>query len=509
MKKLKYFPILLLLGNLSYAQTPNIQWQKSLGGSLEDRGGIIKTTSDGGYIVVGGSNSTNGDVIGNHGAKDAWIVKLNSTGAIQWQKALGGSGNDIANYIQLTSDGGYIVAGQSNSTNGDVTGNHGDYDYWIVKLSSTGIIQWQKSLGGSAWDNAWSIEPTSDGGYIIAGDSYSTDGDVTGNHGIGDYWIVKLNSTGAIQWQKSLGGSGYDFATSIQQTPDGGYIVAGSSDSNNGDVTGNHGGNGDYWIVKLNSAGAIQWQKTLGGSNNEIAGDIHPTSDGGYIVAGGSYSTDGDITGNHGSGDVWIVKLNSIGAIQWQKSLGGSNYEKANSIQPTSGGGYIVAGVSNSTNGDVTENHGDSDYWIVKLNSNGTMQWQKTLGGNGIDYGNAILQNLDNSYIIAGQSSSTDGDIIGNHGSYDYWIVKLNPENLATQESVAKNKIFVENPVKNMLNIESKENILALQLFSTDGKLIRSSNNKNMQVSDLPKGNYLLNIRQQNGKTVSEKIIKE
>ncbi|MCL2009110.1 MAG: flagellin, partial [Synergistaceae bacterium] len=184
---------------------------------------------------------------------------------IEWQRSLGGSGYEGASSIQQTADGGYIVAGSSNSTDGDVSGNHGGYDYWIVELDANGDIEWEKSLGGSGLDSASSIQQTADGGYIVAGFSYSTDNDVSGNHGVRDYWIVKLTVNGDIEWEKSLGGTNYDQAFSIQQTADGGYIVAGYSDSNNVDVSGNHGGS-DYWIVKLTANGVIEWQRSLGGS---------------------------------------------------------------------------------------------------------------------------------------------------------------------------------------------------------------------------------------------------
>ena len=237
----------------------------------------------------------------------------------------------------------------------------------VVCLAQTApTIMWQKSLGGSDWDWAYSIQQTSDGGFIVAGGSYSNDVYVTGNHGSTDYWVLKLKPSGDIEWQKSLGGSDADEAFSIQQTSDGGFIVAGYSESNDGDVTGNHGWY-DYWVVKLNTSGAIDWQKSLGGSYSDAAYSIQQTSDDGFIVAGGSYSDDGDVTENHLSADYWVVKLNSSGNIEWQKSLGGSDDDIATSIQQTSDGGFIVAGYSGSNNGDVTGNHGNVDYWIVKL----------------------------------------------------------------------------------------------------------------------------------------------
>jgi hypothetical protein len=415
---------LLFCPFLLCAQVPAIQWQHSFGGSNIDRASSVVQTADGGYIVAGWSSSADGDVTGNHSKDDYWIVKLDAAGSLQWQKSLGGSNNDEATSVIQTSDGGYIVAGGSASTDGDVTGNHGVDDYWIVKLGATGLIQWEKSLGGTASDQALSIQQTSDGGYIVAGVSASNDGDVTGNHGGEDYWIVKLDAAGSIQWQNSFGGSGDEQAFSIQQTTDGGYITAGVSASNDGDVTGNHGGE-DYWIVKLSNAGNIQWEKSLGGSGNDQAYVIQQVADSGYIVAGYSTSTDGDVTGNHGSGDYWIVKLTDTGSIQWQKSLGGSGNDGTYSIQQTADGGYIVAGWSNSVDGEVAGNHGDYDYWIVKLSGAGSIQWQKSLGGSGRDITTSAQQTPDGGYIIAGYSTSTDGDVTGNHGNQDYWIVKL------------------------------------------------------------------------------------
>jgi hypothetical protein len=346
---------------------------------------------------------------------------------IDWQKLLGGSGNDVAPFIQQTTDGGYIIAGRSDSDDGDVSGNHGLADYWIVKLTSTGEIDWQKSLGGSGDDWAYSIQQTTDGGYIVAGWSWSNDGDISGNHGGVDYWIVKLTSTGDIDWDKSLGGSGADFAFFIQQTTDGGYIITGWSTSNDGDATVNHGGE-DYWIVKLTSTGEIDWQKSLGGSGDDGASCIQQTNDGGYIVAGYSNSNDGNVSGNHGGIDYWIVKLTSSGDIDWQKSLGSSGEENRWAhipIQQTTDGGYVMAGSSDTDDGDVSEIRGGYDYWIVKLTTTGDIDWQKSLGGccGGWDNANSIQQTADGSYIIAGNSTSLD--LEGHHGESDFWIVKF------------------------------------------------------------------------------------
>jgi hypothetical protein len=404
----------------------NIEWQKCLGGTSYDVANSIQQTSDGGFIVSGYTGSNDGDVSGKYGATDYWIVKLNSSGDIEWQKCLGGIYDDFAYSIQQTNDGGFIVAGFKESNESDMSGNHGAIDALVVKLNSSGDIEWQKCLGGTNVDQAFSIQQTSDGGFIVAGGTWSNDGDMSGNHGGSDYWVVKLNSSGDIEWQKCLGGTDYDGASSIQQTSDGGFIVTGGKVSNDGDVLVNHG-DYDAWVVKLNSSGDIEWQKCLGGTNVDQAFSIQQTSDGGFIVAGGTWSNDGDMSGNHGGSDYWVVKLNSSGDIEWQKCLGGTDYDGASSIQQTSDGGFIVTGGKVSNDGDVLVNHGDYDAWVVKLNSSGNIEWQKCLGGTNDDRANSIKQISDGGFIVAGSTESNNYDVSGNHGGYyDAWVVKLN-----------------------------------------------------------------------------------
>ncbi|MFL5729313.1 MAG: gliding motility-associated C-terminal domain-containing protein [Cytophagaceae bacterium] len=431
--------LLILLNSVSFSQSPapDIQWKTALGGSSSDHAQCIQQTPDRGYIVAGNTYSNNGDVSGNHGLMDVWITKLDSMGKLEWQKTLGGSQNDEAYSIRNTPDGGYIVGGYTSSNDMQVSGNHGTPDFWIVKLDNAGNVQWQKCLGGSGTDYPGyydgSLSCTSDGGYIVAGTATSNDGQVSGNHGNADYWVVKLDGTGNIQWQKSLGGSEADQASSIQQTSDGGYVVAGYSQSNDGDVTGNHSPAGtffrDFWIVKLDNAGNLIWQKALGGSDNEEAYAIQQTPDKGYIITGKAESNDGDVTGHHAWADSWIVKLDSMGSLDWQKCYGGTADEYAQSVQLTPDGGYIVASSSNSGSGDgdITTNDGSLDYWIQKLDSTGNMQWQKSLGGSNMDEAYSIIVTFDSGYVIAGSSRSVDGDVHSIHGSNsdDVWIVKL------------------------------------------------------------------------------------
>ncbi|WP_241486058.1 T9SS type A sorting domain-containing protein [Chryseobacterium angstadtii] len=497
------------------AQTaPAIQWQKSLGGSNGDLAKSIRQTFDGGYIMAGESSSTDGDVTGNHGSngyQDYWIVKLDPSGMIQWQKSLGGTLYESSNSIQQTSDGGYIIAGQSFSTDGDVTGNHGNADYWIVKLDASGNLQWQKSLGGSKEDVANSVQQTSDGGYIIAGESYSTDGDVTGNHGISDCWIVKLDTSGTMQWQKSLGGSSYERANSIQQTSDGGYIMAGAASSTNGDVSINHG-NEDFWIVKLDASGTIQWEKTLVGNLADSAQSIQQTSEGAYIVAGLSNSVNSEIPTVFGVSNYCVAKLDANGNTLWQRYYGGSGGDHPFSTQQTSDGGYIVAGGTSSFDGDVTGNHGGFDYWILKLDPSGNIQWQKSLGGSDYDEAYSIQQTADGGYILAGMGFSANGNITGYYGNSDAWIVKLSSAQLSTAESQLMNKPHIyPNPGKDFVYISPLPGETTISISDMSGRKLftrkYSEQKAAIDVRAFTNGTYLIQVFYKDEIILSEKLI--
>ena len=511
MKKI-LLTVSLFLFIICITAQPTIEWQKNFGGSGTEYANSIRQTADGGYIVAGYSESTNGDVTGNHGGNDYWVVKLTSLGGMEWQICLGGTGIESANSIQQTADGGYIVAGRATSNDGDVTGNHGGTDYWVVKLDSTGTIDWQKCLGGTGNETANSIQQTADGGYIVAGQASSNDGDVTGNHGGADYWVVKLDSTGTIDWQKCLGGSGWEIAYSIQKTADGGYIVAGQASSINGDVTGNHG-IFDYWVVKLDSTGAIDWQKSLGGTSADHALSIQQTTDGGYIVAGYTNTIDGDVIGNHGGWDSWVVKLNSSGVITWQKCLGGTGSDAATSIQQTVDGGYVVTGHSNSTDGDVTGYHGGWDYWVVKLTNLGAIDWQISLGGTSGDEATSIQQTTDGGYVVTGGSASSDGDVTGNLGNTDFWVVKLSTTVGVNEITKLSEYSVYPNPTTNQITIKSTTKLIGTvyTVFDNMGKLVLSgqinTENTVIELGNLSGGIYLLNVGENNKQTF--KVIKE
>ncbi len=422
-KKIAFLVLCCFAFYFVQAQAPAVQWQKMLGGSGAEMGASVQQTADGGYIVTGYTQSNDGDVSVGYGGYDYWVVKLDNFGILQWERSFGTAGAEIAYSVQQTTDGGYILAGY------DAAGGTGGPNYWIIKLAASGSTQWQRSLGGSGSEIARCIRQTPDGGYIVAGHTNSSNsGDVGANHGNYDYWVVKLDAGGTVQWQKLLGGAQDELANWVAPTVDNGYIIAGHSlSSNSGDVTATGHGSNDYWMVKLDATGNIQWQRLLGGSGSDQAFSVLQTTDGGYTVAGRSNSTDGDVSNNHGGFDYWVVKLNGLGIIQWQNSFGGSGVEQAACMAPVSDGGSVIAGYSNSTNGDVTGNHGGFDYWLIRLNAAGALQWEKSLGGSVADEAFGIQQTADGGYVVSGFASSNDGDASGNHGTgtSDTWVVKL------------------------------------------------------------------------------------
>jgi len=476
-----------------------------------------------GYVVAGFTVSDDGDVAVNYGFSDFWVIKFDSLGALQWRKNFGGSSFEAAYAIKQTTDGGYIVAGYTESNDIDVSGNHGQEDAWLLKLDSIGNILWQKCLGGSKWDEAKDIQLTIDGGYILIGRSSSTDGDVTGNNGSLDYWVVKLSASGQIEWQKSFGGSDYDFGYTVFPTSDGGYIVAGESQSTDGDITGNPGGLA-AWVIKLNFEGKIEWQKALGGSLLDRANEVIQTREGGYMVFGQTNSDDGDVSGNHGGYDFWAVKLSAAGEIEWQKTMGGSSEDYGQSIQQTKDGGYVATGIVNSNNGDVTGNHGSTDMWVVKLTEGGEIEWQKAFGGTSAERGFSIKQTSDNGYIVAGDAWSNNGDVYGVHGKTDFWILKLSPETTPTSSPITQTLNIYPNPASHFINLSvpslraevsteaGEDSILTLRITDLLGRDLRGqiiSNGSSVVISTLSNGLYILTATTSSGKVFSGKFKKQ
>ncbi|MCB2300014.1 hypothetical protein [Clostridium tagluense] len=390
---------------------------KAVDGTGYDVFDSVQQTSDGGYIAAGTSQSTDGDFagVGNKGLDDATLVKFNSDGTTGWIKALGGTKGDLFNSVQQTSDGGYIVAGCSGSSDGDFAGvsNKGSLDATLVKFNKNGTTEWIKGIGGKEIDRFYSVQQTSDGGYIAAGYSDSSDGDFAGvvNKGLKDAILVKFDKNGTTEWIKEIGGGLDDYFRSVKQTSDGGYIVAGNSQSNNGDFTGVNKGSIDAILVKFNKNGTTEWIKDVGGSDGEDFYSVQQTSDDGYIVAGYSCSSNGDFANdsNKDTCDAILIKFNKSGTTEWIKNVGGSDGEVFYSVQQTSDGGYVAAGTSRSTDGDFANDCNKMGYVkmaLVKFKSNGSTEWVKGFGG--ARYGEkfrSVQQTSDGGYVAVGDST--------------------------------------------------------------------------------------------------------
>lgn len=405
------------LGNI-IAQTPSIQWQKALGGTSDDVPQCIYQTKDGGFIIGGATGSKDGDVVGNHGGGDLWVVKFSDKGLLEWKRTLGGAGQEKGTLIQQTADKGYIVGGTTASSNGDVKGYHGGGDIWVIKLNEMGAIEWQQSLGGSASDEIIALQEVLindiSNGFIVGGNSSSGNGDVSGYHGGKDVWVIKLSPTGAKQWQRALGSSGEETLNELNPTPDGGFIVGSRTSTNGGDVSGVHG-SVDLWIVKLDGAGNIAWKRTLGGSGLENFAAVKPTSDGGYIIGTSSNSNDGDVKGLSTVSGIWIVKLNATGSLSWQKKYDENGNSEYRSIRQTKDGGYIVSGSGRDNDGTTS-----GGTLLSKLYANGTEAWRKEFGMGKSNEPYLMQQTTDNGYILGG-TTSYNGYLSG----VDHWMIKL------------------------------------------------------------------------------------
>ncbi|MBL7937733.1 MAG: hypothetical protein JNL43_00120 [Flavobacteriales bacterium] len=318
-------------------------------------------------------------------------------------RALGGSNTDFISGIAPAPDGGAMLVGFVDSNNGDVSGNHGQFDGWLVHVGSDGLPVWQRCLGGNLNDQLYGILPRPGGGYLVYGSTWSNNnGDVGTNHGPGaDAWVVALNDAGVIQWQRLIGGTGNDQLNALQPTADGGYIGVGQSGSNDGDV-GSNAGADDVFIFKLDATGAVEWTRTYGGSAVEAGYRVTQLAGGGYAVAGFTQSADGDVVGHHGGQDVWVLGLDAAGELLWQRAWGGTSHELARDILPDASGGCIVSLFTWSTDGDIVAPGGSDDSFLLGFDATGDIQWQRQFGTSAPDSYGKMLRTADGGLLLFG-----------------------------------------------------------------------------------------------------------
>ena len=418
----------------SSPQAPDIEvdFITTLGGSKNESAQAVVNTTDGGYAILGHSQSMDGDVTNkSNESYDYWVLKFDTTNQLQWQKTYGGSDDDRGTDIIQTTDGGYAVIGKSKSGDLDVSENAGYDDFWMIKLDGNGSILWEYSFGYAGSDVPYSVIQTNDNGYLVSGVLDVTASNGQGDrvsssqrrHAGGDYWVIKLNANGIKEWSNYYGGSFTDTAYDAIQTEDNGYIIVGSSDSNDVDVA-NNKGSYDFWVIKISNTGDLVWEKSFGGSEIDEARAISNTADGNYLVVGDTRSANIDVSQNRGAADLWMIKINSEGSLIWEKTLGGTSFDVGRSVSKTQDNGFLIAGSSRSSDGDLRNNKGQNDALILKINSSGDLEWQKTIGGSEVDFFYGAAELTDGSVVAIGDTNSSNGDITENKGFTDLLILK-------------------------------------------------------------------------------------
>jgi hypothetical protein len=361
-------------------------WTRTYGGTGGEFGLSVQQTSDGGYIISGKTSSFGA------GSDDAYLIKTDASGDTVWTRTYGGTGSEFGNSVQQTSDGGYIVAGETTSFGA------GSGDAYFIKTDASGDTVWTRTYGGTGWDDANSVQQTSDGGYIIVGD--------TDSFGAGSYdvYLIKTDASGDTTWTRIHGGTEGDTGWSVQQTSDGGYIIAGDTDSFGA-------GSYDIYLIKTDTSGDTVWTRTYGGTGVELGASVQQTSDGGYIIGG--------MTNSFGAGsyDAYLIKTDASGDTVWTRTYGGTGLDGGGSVQQTSDGGYIFAGYTSSFGA------GGDDFYLIRTDASGDPVWTRTYGGTGEDAGVSIQQTSTGRYIIAGYTDSFGA------GSYDVYLIRVREHN--------------------------------------------------------------------------------
>ncbi|MBW8052049.1 MAG: T9SS type A sorting domain-containing protein [Cytophagales bacterium] len=377
-------------------------FQKTFGEALEDVGRSIQPTADSGYIITGFTSNF------GEGGTDVYLIKTNANGDTLWTKTYGGTLTDVGYSVQQVTDGGYIITGYTASF------GTGIWNVYLLKTDPTGSLQWSKTFGGVDFSRAESVQQTTDGGYIITGftDSYGA-GDL-------DVYLLKVDSSGALQWSKTFGGPNADYGYSVQQTTDGGYIIAGYTRTNS-IVTST-----DIYLIKTSANGDTLWTKAYGGFGTDVGYSVQQTTDGGYIITGRTFSI------GAGDADGYLLKTDSIGAWQWIKTYGGASFDEGRFVQQTPDGGYIIIGRTTSFG------TGDDDVYLLKTDSTGVLQWSKTFGGAGNDIGWAVQPTIDGGYVITGYTNS-----FGITGFDHLYLIKTdsNGNSLCTQFQLPVNTL--------------------------------------------------------------------
>jgi hypothetical protein len=428
-----------IISNRCGCNTDLIQkdWELSLGGSGSDQLLKIVSVRDGGFLLAGTSSSmaSGNKTVSTNGLGDYYVAKIDSNRNMLWQFSYGGTQHEELKSAIQTADGGYLLVGISQSgINGNKTApNNGNYDIWVVKLSATGFKSWDRTFGGSQSDFAYDVKTTEDGSYLIVGSSLSMpDANKTSpNYGGYDYWIIKVNTSGVKIWENTYGGTSDESALRVATKSNGNIVLGGYSRSASGSgvKTSTQFGLADYWLVEINGTGTLISQNSYGGTQDDIFQDMILTSDDNMILTGTSESgvSGNKTTVNYGLKDMWIVKANGA-SISWQKTYGTTSIDPSMCLKEASDGSYLISGSAAGISGNKTSiAFGSTDMWVISLEANGDEIIQESFGGINGEQANAMTYTSDGGFIIAGfsQSTASGNKTTTNYGAEDYWIVKL------------------------------------------------------------------------------------
>ena len=487
------------------AQTPTIEWQKTYGGSGDEYYGYILKLHDGNYLQYGNTASKDGDFSANQGKDDAYMIKTDVSGNILWSKTYGGKKDDGFNQVVETADGNLVAAGYTDSKSGDVAGNHGGRDGWLVKLNANGNILSQQCYGGSA-DDEFDGVVKGEHGFIMCGIAGSTDGDLAGvayHGGEADAWVMKVNNKAQIVWQKCIGGSDFEQFTSII-TLDNKIYVSGLTWSFDGDATQNHG-SFDHFLAKLKLNGDVVWTACHGGSGDDycLIQSLVATTDGNLINVGTTLSNDGDVSGRTNVADGWVATISSAtGELISQRCYGSvTRFQGLYSAYADEDGGYILVGADASDFDTATS----WDAMVIKTDADGNEVWKKTFGGADMDMVDGLAETDDGGYLLACYTRSGDGDVTNQHGGGDSWLVKLT----ADEEKISSTGVTLLLNLKNYPNpfststtisfsLTQAENI-TLKVYDLEGRLVRILADQSMSA-----GEHMLNwdAKDENGNKV-------
>jgi len=477
---------------------------------------VVGTTkSDDGNVAFCGTGTNN---------DQALYVVIDTVGNNNGCHAFGGSGYDefdkgmwvLANPPMTHK----VFLGRTSSNDGNVSGNHGNMDAWLVRVKFNTLIS-QKCIGGKAWDAGSDFIEMPDKGFMICGASASDtiDGQATNNHGFYDGWVIRTDSSGNIIWSRQYGGNLGDYLESIVRTTDGNFVCTGFSNSTDSTFSLNHGAN-DYWIIKIDTSGNLLWQKIYGGTGNDYAYKVIQSRDGKLVITGNAVSLDGDVVGNHsspGASDVWVLKLNSAGNIIWNKCFGGSDIEVNRSIIQTRDNNFVIASSSLSNDGDLTNIQGFKGAWIFKIDSSGNFLWSKQFGSNSASGPGIITSYNSHSFYFLSRPLINGGNVPIFYGGFaDIWFASISDtaNGLGDSEINGRNKIVLyPNPVSLSLKISTKAiSQIKVIFINSMGKEVLNQERfihfeGSFDITDLASGLYFVKIISGENVTI-KKIIK-